>query len=247
MRQAIRVLVKSPSFTLVAILSLALGIGANTAIFTLLDQVLLRALPAKAPEQLDLLRFTGADSGSLRSRDDGQLYFSYPMYRDLRDRNTVFEGMLATFSLDIAVNARGQTEHAQGELVSGNYFEMLGVRPALGRLFQQSDDVTPDANPVAVLSYGYWQRHFGGDPSILNQTIRVNEHPFTVVGVGAPGFRSVVVGDSPDVFVPNVLSSCRTVPRLPLTSVDTPSCRSDNASLKPTTQGFPSSRATIAA
>jgi len=207
MRQAIRVLGKSPSFTLVAILSLALGIGANTAIFTLLDQVLLRSLPVRAPEQLVLLRFTGADEGSLRSRDDGQLYFSYPMYRDLRDRNTAFQGVLATFNLDIAVNARGTTERASGELVSGNYFDMLGVRPAFGRMFQQSDDLTPNANPVAVLSYGYWQRHFGGDSSVLNQTIRVNDHPFTVVGVAAPGFRSVVVGDSPDVFVPTMMKA----------------------------------------
>ena len=208
MRYAIRVLGKSPSFTLVAILSLAFGIGANTAIFTLLDQVLLRALPVRAPQQLVLLRFSGSDQGSLRSRDDNHgLYFSYPMYRDLRDRNTVFSGMLATFNYDIAVNWHGQTERASTELVSGNYFDLLGVRPALGRMFQQSDDVAPEANPVAVLSYGYWQRRFGRDPTVLNQTIRVNDHPFTVIGVTAPGFRSVVIGDAPDVFAPMMMKA----------------------------------------
>ena len=207
LRYTVRTLLKSPSFTLVAILSLAFGIGANTAIFTLLDQVLLRSLPVQAPEQLTLLHFTGGDEGSLRSRDEGGLYFSYPMYRDLRDRNTVFSGMIATLYYEIAANWHGQTEHATSELVSGNYFELLGVRPALGRVFQQSDDVAPEANPVAVLSFGYWQRRFGGDPTVLNQTIRLNDHPFTVVGVAARGFRSVVVGDAPDIFAPMMMKA----------------------------------------
>ncbi len=205
LRYTVRALLKSPSFTVVAILSLAFGIGANTAIFTLLDQVLLRSLPVQAPEQLRVLHFTGADEGSLHSRDESGLYFSYPMYRDLRDRNTVLSGMLATLHCEVAANWHGQTERAIGELVSGNYFDVLGVRPALGRVFQQSDDVAPEANPIVVLSYGYWQRHFGGDPSVLNQTIRLNDHPFTVVGVAASGFRSVVVGDAPDVYAPMMM------------------------------------------
>jgi putative ABC transport system permease protein len=207
LRYAIRVLAKNPSFSLVAILSLAFGIGANTAIFTLLDQVLLRSVPVHAPEQLVVLRFQGADDGSLRSRDEGTLYFSYPMYRDLRDRSTVFAGMLATVNSDIAVSWNGQTERATVEMVSGNYFDLLGVRPAIGRMFQQSDDVKPEANPVAILSHGYWQRHFGGDPAVLNQTILVNGHPFTVAGVTAAGFRSVVVGDAPDVFAPMMMKA----------------------------------------
>jgi putative ABC transport system permease protein len=207
LRYTIRTLLKSPSFTLVAILSLAFGLGANTAIFTLLDQVLLRSLPVQAPEQLKVLSFTGSDEGSLRSRDDGGLYFSYPMYRDLRDRNTVFSGLLATLNDDISAYWHGQTERANAELVSGNYFDMLGVRPALGRLFQQSDDVAPEANPVAVLSYGYWQRHFGGDPAVLNQTIRLNDHPFTVIGVAPNAFRSVAVGDAPDIFAPMMMKA----------------------------------------
>src|SRR5580658_10412987 len=121
LRYTVRTLLKSPSFTLVAVLSLAFGIGANTAIFTLLDQVLLRSLPVQAPEQLTLLSFKGGDEGSLRSRDDDTgLYFSYPMYRDLRDRNTVFSGMLATLNDDISANWHGQTERANAELVSGD-------------------------------------------------------------------------------------------------------------------------------
>ena len=207
LRYAVRVLAKSPTFALVAILSLALGIGANTAIFTLLDQVLLRYLPVAAPDQLVLLEFSGAETGSLRSRDEGGLYFSYPMYRDLRDRNAAFSGTIATSHAFVAVNWRGETERAVGELVSGNYFEVLGVRPALGRLFQQSDDLAPDRNPVAVLSYAYWQRRFGGDPSVLNQTIRLNGHPFAVIGVARDGFRSVVVGDAPDVFTPMLMKA----------------------------------------
>ncbi|HLK19739.1 MAG TPA: ABC transporter permease [Bryobacteraceae bacterium] len=205
LRYTLRTLAKSPSFTLVAILSLAFGIGANTAIFTLLDQVLLRSLPVQSPQQLRVLYFTGRDEGSLSSRDDGGLYFSYPMYRDLRDRNSVFSGVLATLHCEVAASWHGQTERAIGELISGNYFDVLGVRPALGRVFQQSDDVAKEANPVAVLSYGYWQRRFGGDPAVLNQTIRLNDHPFTVIGVAAAGFRSVVVGDAPDVYAPMMM------------------------------------------
>ena len=108
---------------------------------------------------------------------------------------------------EIAANWQGQTERAIGELVSGNYFDVLGVRPALGRVFQQSDDVAPEANPVAVLSYGYWQRRFGADPGVLNRTIRLNDHPFMVVGVATPNFRSVVVGDAPDIFVPMMMKA----------------------------------------
>lgn len=206
-RYAVRVLGKSPTFSLIAIVSLALGIGANTAIFTLLDQVLLRSLPVVAPERLVLLKFSGAETGSTRTRDEDTLYFSYPMYRDLHDRNTVFSGALATLHTDVAVNWRGQTERGTAELVSGNYFEVLGVRAALGRVFQQSDDTVPERSPVVMLSYGYWQRRFGGDASVLNQTIRLNDHPFAMIGVAQAGFRSVVVGDAPDVFAPMMMKA----------------------------------------
>jgi putative ABC transport system permease protein len=205
-RYALRMLRKSPGFAAIAVITLALGIGANTAIFTLFDQVLLRRLPVRDPQQLVQLHSSGSDTGrtSSRSHDHGD-YFSYPMYHDLRDRNTVFSGMLATFSRQVGVQWHNQPELANAELVSGNYFDVLGVQPATGRLLLQSDDVTQNANPVAVLSFGYWQRRFGADPGILNQAILINGHPFTVVGVVSPGFRSVVVGDAPDMFVPMMM------------------------------------------
>jgi len=205
-RQSLRMMAKNPAFTIVAIVTLALGIGANTAIFTLCDQVLLRRLPVRNPQELVQLQYSGSDTGRASSRGGSHgAYFSYPMYHDLRDRNTVFSGMLATYSTQVGVQWHNQPELANTELVSGNYFDVLGVRPATGRLLLQSDDVTQNASPVVVLSFEYWQRRFGADPAILNQPLLINGHPFTVVGVVAPGFRSVVVGDAPDVFAPMMM------------------------------------------
>ena len=206
-RYAIRQLRKSPGFTVVAALTLALGIGANTAIFGLLDQALLRSLPVKEPDRLVLLRYSGSNTGHLRSRSDNSLYFSYPMYRDLRDRNSVFNGVIATDWTQAGLQWRNQPELVATELVSGNYFDVLGVQPALGRLFVTSDDTVPNGNPVAVLSFNYWQRRFAGDHSILNQGILVNGHPFTVIGVAQRGFHSVVMGDTPDLFAPMTMKS----------------------------------------
>jgi putative ABC transport system permease protein len=207
LRYALRQLRKSPGFTLVAVLTLALGIGANTAIFGLLDQALLRALPVKEPDRLVLLKYSGSNTGHLSSRADGKLYFSYPMYRDLRDRNTVFSGILATDWTKAGLQWHNQPELVPTELVSGNYFDLLGVQPALGRLLVASDDTVPRANPVAVLSFNYWRRRFAADPTILNQPILLNGHPFTVIGVAQPGFHSVVMGDTPDLFVPMMMKS----------------------------------------
>ncbi len=206
-RYAIRQLRKSPGFTAVAALTLALGIGANTAIFGLLDQALLRSLPVKEPNRLVVLRYFGSNTGHLSSRSDNQLYFSYPMYRDLRDRNSVLSGVLATNWTQAGFEWRNQPELVATELVSGNYFDVLGVQPALGRLFVASDDTVPNGNPVLVLSFNYWQRRFGGDHSILNQGVLVNGHPFTVVGVAQQGFHSVVMGDTPDLFAPMMMKS----------------------------------------
>ena len=207
LRYALRQLKKAPGFATVAILTLALGIGANTAIFSLLDQALLRSLPVKDVDRLVLLKYEGSNTGSLHSRAEGTFYFSYPMYRDLRDRNSVFSGLIATDWAQVGVQWHNQPDLVSAELVSGNYFDVLGLQPALGRLFVASDDLVPDANPVAVLSFSYWQRRFGSDPGILNQNILVNGHPFTVVGVAPPGFRSVVMGDTPDVFAPMMMKS----------------------------------------
>jgi putative ABC transport system permease protein len=197
-RHTTRALGKTPGFTLVVLLTLGLGIGANTAIFSLMDQVLLRSLPVREPAQLVLLDGPGAYQG----RTFNAQTFSYPMYTDFRDQNHVFSGLLARFPTAMTVAWRGQSERLQGDLVSGNYFDVLGVRPALGRLFTAADDRIPGAHPVAVLGYGFWQRRFAGDPSVLNQTITVNGHPMTIVGVSGPGFSGVQVGTSADVVVP---------------------------------------------
>jgi putative ABC transport system permease protein len=207
LRYAIRQLRKSPGFTAVAVLTLALGIGANTAIFGLLDQALLRALPVKEPDRLVLLKYSGSNTGHLSSRSDGKFYFSYPMYRDLCDRNTVFSGIIATDWTQAGLQWHNQPELVATELVSGNYFDVLGVQPALGRVLVASDDTVPNGNPVAVLSFNYWRRRFGTDPTILNQSILVNGHPFTVIGVAQPGFHSVVMGDTPDLFAPMMMRS----------------------------------------
>jgi putative ABC transport system permease protein len=207
LRYALRQLRKSPGFAAVAILTLGLGIGANTAIFSLLDQALLRSLPVKDVDRLVILKYEGSNTGHLDSRTDGKFYFSYPMYRDLRDRNSVFSGLIATDWAQVGVQWHNQPDLVSAELVSGNYFDVLGLQPALGRLFVASDDLAPDANPVVVLSFSYWQRRFGTDPGILNQSILINGHPFTVVGVAPPGFHSVVMGDTPDVFAPMTMKA----------------------------------------
>jgi putative ABC transport system permease protein len=206
-RYALRQLSKAPGFAAVAIITLALGIGANTAIFSLLDQAVLRTLPVKDTDRLAVLQFTGNGSGHVSSRTDDTFYFSYPMYRDLRDRNSAFSGLLATDWTQVGVQWRNQPELVAAELVSGNYFDVLGVQPALGRVLVASDDLVPDANPVVVLSFTYWQRRFGADPAVVNQSLLVNGRPFTVIGVAAPGFHSVVMGDTPDLFAPMTMKA----------------------------------------
>jgi predicted permease len=202
-RLALRGLRKNPGFAVVVVLTLALGIGANTAIFSLLDQVLLRRLPVRDPQRLVLLDGPGAFIG----RTMNAITFSYPMYRDFRDHTEVFEGVLARFPVGLTLGWEGQSERVSGDLVSGNYFDVLGVRPAVGRVFTAADDRTPGAHPVVVLSYGFWQRRFAGDPSVLNRTLTLNGHAMTIVGVAARGFAGIEVGESPDVMVPMMMKA----------------------------------------
>jgi len=202
-RYALRQLRKHPGFTLIAVLTLAVGIGANASIFSLVDQVLLRKLSVSEPDRLGQLRFTGSDTGHSSSYGgDDYNYFSYPMYRDLRDQNNVFEGLLAMFPAQVGVQWRGGSSLANSELVSGNYFSLLSVRPALGRLFVPEDTATREGAPFIVLSYRYWTQHFASDPSVVNQAILINGHPFTIVGIVQPGFASAIAGTIPDFFVP---------------------------------------------
>ncbi len=201
-RYGIRTLLKNPGFTVVAVLTLALGLGANTAIFSLTDQILLRLLPVQKPEELVILRSPGPKNGRVWSDGDGAASFSYPLYKEVRDKNNVFSGLLARFAVSLSVSGEGQTERANGELVSGNYFDVLGVRPALGRVLTDDDDRVPGTGQIIVLSHGYWTRHFGADRGILNKTLTINGTLMTVVGVARPGFTGVQVGQTPDIFIP---------------------------------------------
>src|SRR5262245_58609288 len=197
LRYGARMLIKNPGFTLVAVLSLALGIGANTAIFSLLDALLLKPLPVKQPEQLVIV---GTDTPSQPGR--GWSIFSYPVFRELREKNSVFSGMFARSGLQMSLSGSGQTERVQGEVVSGNFFSTLGVGPLLGRLLTEADDQTPGAHPVAVISFNFWQRRFGADSQIVGKTISLNGYPFTIIGVAQQGFHGVEVGVAPDVRIP---------------------------------------------
>jgi predicted permease len=207
LKYALRMLGKNSGFTIVAVITLALGIGANTAIFSLTDQLLLRMLPVGHPKELVILRSPGPSPGRNWNDGPGGTSFSYPAYKDLRDRNQVLAGLLARFSTQVSVAAQGTSELANGELVTGNYFTVLEVQPAVGRVFGAEDETAPGANPVVVLSYGYWKRRFGLDPGILNKQLVVNGHPLTVVGVSRAGFSGVQVGQVPDLFIPITLKA----------------------------------------
>jgi len=201
LRYGLRMLRKNPGFTAVAVVTLALGIGANTAIFSLLDQVLLRSLPVAEPERLVILS-DAEQRGGWSTSDNSETVYSYPHYKDVRDEISLFDGVVARAGAPLSVTAAGSSERAQGEIVSGNYFPVLGVRPAAGRLLDAGDDRLPGASPVAVLSYAYWSRRFGANPQVLGQKIVLNNYPFAVVGVAARGFNGLLKGQNADVFVP---------------------------------------------
>lgn len=205
LRYGLRGLWHNPAFTAVAVITLGLAIGANASIFSLFDQALLRALPVKDPGQLVVLNFTGDTDGHTHSyggNTPGHRHeFSYPMYRDLRDKNTVFSGLIASAPSQVGVTWNNHAESVPAEMVSGNYFETLGVLPAEGRLFRASDETAEGANPVAVLSFDYWKTHLDEAP-VAGHSVLINGTTFTITGVTAPGFHSMVWGQTPDVFVP---------------------------------------------
>jgi predicted permease len=201
-RYAFRVMLKNPGFTSVVVLTLALGIGANAAIFSLTDKVLLQSLPVSNPEQLTVLSAYDPKEGPEISSS-----FSFPMYQDLRDKNTVFSGVIARGGAQMNVSYGDQNERVRGELVTGNFFDVLGVKPWVGRLFTQDDDRTPGAHPVAVLSYGFWESRFASDAGIVGKTILINEKPVTVLGVTPPGFYGINLSNSPDVRIPMMMTT----------------------------------------
>src|SRR5215831_16113542 len=189
-RYAIRMLLTRPGFTAIALISLALGIGANTAVFTLVNQVLLKPLPIDHPEQFYSLYDSGPSSGDFSA-------FSYPDYCDLRDHNDVFSGLLAYRFAPINLSHSGENSRIWGFMVTGNYFDVLGVKPQLGRTFAADEDSSPNTHPVAVISYGCWQRRFASDPAIIGQTISLNGNSFSIIGVTQAGFNGTELAFTP--------------------------------------------------
>jgi len=201
---AFRTLFKTPFVTAIAVVSLALGIGANAAIFSLFDQILLRPLPVPEPDQLVNLAAPGPKPGSQWCGQAGDCdeIFSYPMFRDLERTQTVFTGLAAHLAFGVSLSYRDQATTGDGMYVSGSYFPTLGLRPALGRLLAPADDQSIGTNYVTVLGYGYWQSHFGSDPEVLGRPLRVNGQTMTIVGVAPQDFQGTTLGVRPLVFVP---------------------------------------------
>jgi predicted permease len=215
LRYALRTLFRSPFVTIVAIVSLALGIGANAAIFSLFYQMLLKPLPVQAPARLVNFGSPGPKPGSQSSNQAGTQdeVFSYPMFRDLeksQPAQTVFTGLAAhrTFGANLAY--KGQTLNGQGVLVSGGYFPTLGIQPALGRLLDANDDRVVGESHVVVLSHAYWQTRFAASPSVLNDTLIVNGQSLTIVGVAPRDFTGTTLGNTPQIFVPITLHETMT-------------------------------------
>jgi hypothetical protein len=201
-------LAKSPVFTLVAVLSLALGIGANTAIFSLMDVVMLRSLPVDEPGQLVLFG-DGRSGGSTDSLpNESWTLFSYPFYRTFSQQNEVFSSVTAIKSIEFATHgalAGAGPEMLHASLVSGTYFSVLGVNPDRGRTLTEADDQTPDSGAVAVASYSWWQRH-GNDPAAVGKAVAIEGTNYTIVGVAPKGFIGTMVGESPDFWIQKVVS-----------------------------------------
>ena len=208
LRYGLRMLLKSPGFTAVAILTLALGIGANTAVFSVLDAVMLKMLPISHPEQLVIL----GDPSRIHSVSNGTPplnLFSYPLYRELRDGTQAFSGLFASgdpgrvdLQSDSSSSTGESSERTYGRVVTHNYFSLLGVNPLIGRTLTPSDDAAPGASPVAVISYSYWKRRFNLDPAVVGSTVRLNKYPFTIVGVTPAGFDGEIVERGTDIWIP---------------------------------------------
>ena len=201
LRFSLRTLRRGPMFTSIAIASLALGIGANTAIFSLLNQVLLRSLPVRDAERLVILH-TNYNPPGMSSSDNSESVFSLPMYRDLRDRDAAFGGLVARMSARATLVYRGNALPANTETVSGNFFQALGIGAELGRVFLPEEDTAAGAHPVVVLAHSFWTTHLGADRAVLNRTLLLNGHPMVVIGVAPPGFHGIMSGSTPDLYVP---------------------------------------------
>lgn len=205
-RYGIRMLLKKPGFTLVAVLSLALGIGANTAIFSLLDAVMIKRLPVQEPQELVLFG-KGEDQGASLGPPIGNTdLFSYPFYRQVQQRSDMFSGVASLLSMTWTVhgfvNSSNEIEQMEVQLVSGSYFPVLGVNAALGRVLTEADDQNQGGHPVAVVSYAWWRQRLGGDPAALGRTIKIDETTYNIVGVAPKEFFGTTVGSAPDLWIP---------------------------------------------
>lgn len=203
LRFSARSFVRSPSFTATAVLSLALGIGATTAIYSLVDQIILHALPVRDPQRLVLIDWKGEQVyGGFGSYN----LMSYPLCRDLQRQERFFQGVLCRAAVTINLSTNGAHRPAAAEIVSGTYFSVLGVSPAMGRLLTNDDDQTAGRSPTVVLSYDFWKTQFAGAPDVVGRKVLVNRHPMTVIGVAAQGFRGIDVGRVPLLWIPAAMS-----------------------------------------
>ena len=197
LRFAFRQLLNHPGFTAVAVLTLALGIGANTAVFSVLDKLLLQTLPVEAPQRL--VTFAGDESRVWQTQA------SYPLYAELRERNDALSGLAAFTGTSLVLDSDGSAARISGQIVSGNFFSVLGVKMSLGRTFLPEEDRTPGSHPVAIISHGLWQQRFGADPDVLGKSIRLNGHPFTLVGIAPEAFSGTIRGQRSDIFIPTMM------------------------------------------
>ena len=204
LRFSARSFLRSRSFTATAVLSLALGIGATTALYSLIDQVVWRALPIDHPERLVLIDWAGFQNAETFGTAN---LMSYPICRDLQQQKDFFDGVFCRAATTINLSTGGEPRLTAAELVSGTYFPVLGVRPALGRLLTIDDDQAPGSSPVVVLSYDFWKNQFGGAQDIVGRKVLVNQYPMTVVGVAAPAFHGIDVGEIPSLWIPAVMSA----------------------------------------
>ncbi len=207
LQYAARTLRQNPGFSAVAILTLGLGIGANAAIFSLINAVMLRILPVQHPEQLVLLTDPAESGVDVDTTQHGvRSILSYPEFQELSANNRVFSDLLAAQSdnsdLDVFSGDSSQPVKAQGQLVSGNFFRTLGIKPVVGRVFTSEEDKIPGANPVTVISYSYWQRVFAGNPNVVGSSVRVGHGVFQIIGIAPPGFSGILVGSETDLWFP---------------------------------------------
>src|SRR5882724_4148890 len=199
LRYGIRMLRRSPVFTLIALCSLGLGIGANTAIFTMINVMMLKSMPVKDPGQLALFTYSGTNG-------DPSISFSFPLVERFQTNTTAFTGVMAAAGGGLVhmtvAGAGDQSDLVRPDRVTGNFFQVLGINPILGRVITEDDDRKYDAHAVVVISYNFWKRRFGLDPSVIGKGITLNDNPYTIVGVTPPGFTGMEIGGNPDMWYP---------------------------------------------